>query len=94
MTTLILEVDMDDGDLSELLSSPDASLVQTDRFDGVSIAQVLVTLGGFTIPLVVQVVIAKIKAKQHIIVKKDGVTVQGIDAENAVEIIKSLSNEN
>ncbi|EKO3903374.1 hypothetical protein AB1740_001258 [Vibrio fluvialis] len=89
MTEILLE--LDSCSLSEeLLENKDVMLVKSDRFDGDSVFQLVVTLSTVSVPLIAKVVIEKIKANKHVVIKKNGIIVKGLSAENALKVIKEL----
>jgi hypothetical protein len=68
-----------------------ATLVDTQRFDGTLIVQILATLNAVTIPLLAKIVTERVRANRHVVIKKKGLTISGLSADNAIKVLSELS---
>lgn len=93
---ILIEVDKgDEEQLKEelLKTNQQIAFVDSQRFDGELIVQILAALNAVTIPLLGKIVIERIRANKHVVVKKDGITVSGLNADNAIKVITELSGD-
>lgn len=96
MEKILIEVEKcDEEQLKEELLKTNQQIVFVDsqRFDGELIVQILAALNAVTIPLLGKIVIERIRANKHVVVKKDGITVSGLNADNAIKVITELSGD-
>jgi len=94
MSRILIEVKPDDSSvISDLEKHDDFTVITSDRFDGDSIVQLLVTLSTISIPLAAKMIVENIKSNKHVIVKKDGVIVKGLNADDTIKILKELEKD-
>ena len=64
------------------------------KFGGGEVAiQALVTLTTMSIPIVGKIVIERIRANKHVEIIADGKKVKGLSTENAIRVLKELSDK-
>jgi len=71
--------------------SNDVSFIEAKRFDGALVLQVLAMLNTVTIPLLAKVIIERIRANRHVVIKKDGMVITGLSADNAIKVLSELA---
>ena len=76
-----IKVDLDDGEFT---------IIDNNSLTGVEIVPVLVGLTTVTIGAVTKIVVEAIRAKQHIVVKCEGVEVRGLEPNLAHAVIRDL----
>ena len=77
----------------ELLKNDGCSKVETDGFDGTSFISVLVDLTQILVPSITGIVIASIRAKKHVSIKRNGIEIKGINEKTADKLIRDLLDE-
>jgi hypothetical protein len=96
MSQVLIELDRtEEAALREELRAlaQQATLVETQRFDGTLIVQILATLNAVTIPLLAKIVIERIRANRHVVIKKKGLTISGLSADSAIKVLSELSKD-
>jgi hypothetical protein len=73
--------------------SNDVSFVEAKRFDGALVLQLLATLNTVTIPLLAKVIIERIRANRHVVIKKKGMVISGLSADNAIKVLSELAKD-
>ncbi len=94
MAHVIVEVEISDSKLlrAELSQvSEHLQFVDSKRFDGVLVLQILAALNTVTIPLIGKMIIERIRANKHVVVKTKGVSISGLDADDVVKVLTQLS---
>lgn len=94
MTKILIEIDkIGEEQLrnSLLKTNGEITFIDTQRFDGELILQILATLNAVTIPLLGKIVIERIRSNKHVVIKKDGITISGLNADNAIKVLNELS---
>jgi hypothetical protein len=71
--------------------STDVAFIDAKRFDGETVLQVLAMLNSVTIPLLAKIVIERIRANRHVVIKKKGMVISGLSAENAIKVLSELA---
>ncbi|KJH65676.1 hypothetical protein [Chromobacterium violaceum] len=71
--------------------SGDVSFIDAKRFDGAVVLQLLAMLNTVTIPLLAKIVIERIRANRHVVIKKKGLVIRGLSADNAVKVLSELA---
>ena len=96
MSQILVELDRtEEAALREELGplGQQATLVDTQRFDGTLIIQILATLNAVTIPLLAKIITERIRANRHVVIKKKGLTISGLSAGNAIKVLSELSKD-
>ena len=94
MSQIFIELDKnDETDIrAELQSlSSDVSFIESKRFDGAIVLQLLAILNTATIPLLAKIIIERIRENRHVVIKKDGMVISGLSAENAIKVLSELT---
>lgn len=95
MTQVLVEVDFDDSNLLKTELSPvveHIQFIESKRFDGIIVLQILAALNTVTIPLIGKIIIERIRANKTVVVKAKGVTISGLNADDVVKVLTQLSN--
>lgn len=96
MSQVLIEVDSrEPAQLQESIApvKEDVTLVEAKRFDGLLLVQILALLNAATIPILGKIIIERIKANRHVVIKKKGVVVSGLSADNAVKVLQQLAKD-
>lgn len=96
MSQVLIEFDKDDeADIRNQLAAAagDISFVEAKRFDGATVLQILALLNAVTIPLIGKIIIARMEANRHVVIKSKGISITGLSADNAVKVLKELSGD-
>lgn len=94
MTQILIELDKDEeANLRTSLQNIEGEIhyIDAKHLDGTLILQILATLNAATIPILGKIIIERIRANRHVIIKKDGVTVSGLSAEQAIKVLSELT---
>jgi hypothetical protein len=91
MTDIIIELEKSSESARSIEDCEGATVISSDRFDGDTLIQAIVTLGSISIPLVAKIIIENIRSKKHVVVKHKGIEIKGLDAENTIKILEELS---
>jgi hypothetical protein len=96
MSTVIIEVDFEDSDslgieLSKI--SDYIQFVESKRFDGIVVLQILAVLNTVTIPLIGKLIVERIRANKSVVVKAKGITISGLNANDIVKVLNQLSDD-
>lgn len=94
MSQILIELDLEDEaevrtELQNLLN--DVSFIEAKRFDGALVLQLLAMLNAVTIPLLAKIIIERIRANRHVIIKKKGMVISGLSADNAIKVLSELA---
>ena len=97
MTKILIELDANDENhvrlaLSEV-GEQDASVIEAKRFDGALLVQILASVNAVTVPILGKIIIERIRSNRHVVVKRKGVTVSGLNADNAIKVLQSLGKD-
>jgi hypothetical protein len=92
MATILIEFDQSVVN-DELKNFEHFIPVKSDRLDGDTVLQAVITLSSVSIPLIANIIIESIRSRKHIVIKKNGITIKGIDAQNAIKILKELDED-
>ncbi|POG04146.1 hypothetical protein BGP82_23110 [Pseudomonas putida] len=90
---ILIELDKEDevrANLQDLLG--DVVFIDAKRFDGADVLQILAALNTVTIPVLGKIAIERIRSNRHVVIKKDGVVVSGLSADNAIKVLNKLAN--
>lgn len=94
MSQIFIELDKE-GEAevrAELQSvSNEISFVDAKRFDGALVLQVLAALNTVTLPILAKVITERIRANRHVVIKKRGIVISGLSADNAIKVLSELS---
>ena len=94
MSQVLIEVDLNDSEMLRTELSPVlycTHFIESKRFDGVTVLQILASLNTVTIPLIGKIIIERIRANKHVVVKTKGVTISGLNADDVVKVLTRLS---
>ena len=94
MSQVLIEVDLNDSEMLMTELSPVldyTQFIESKRFDGVTILQILASLNTVTIPLIGKIIIERIRANKNVVVKTKGVTISGLNADDVVKVLTRLS---
>lgn len=95
MTQILIELDKEgEAEAQAALQdlSTDAVFIDAKRFDGETVIQVLAMLNSVTLPILAKIVIERIRANRHVVIKKNGLVISGLSADNAVKVLSELAN--
>lgn len=94
MTSVLIEIKPDNlSEITDLEKYEEFTIINSDRFDGESIVQFIVTLSAVSLPIATKIIIEKIKSNKHVIVKKDGMIVKGLNANDTMKVLKELKKD-
>jgi len=94
MSQILIELDLEDEAevRTELQNLPnDVSFIESKRFDGALALQLLAMLNTVTIPLLAKIIIERIRANRHVVIKKKGMVISGLSADNAIKVLSELA---
>ena len=94
MSQVLIEVDLNDSEMLMTELSPVldyTQFIESKRFDGVTVLQILASLNTVTIPLIGKIIIERIRANKNVVVKTKGVTISGLNADDVVKVLTRLS---
>ncbi|WP_186258110.1 hypothetical protein [Burkholderia gladioli] len=94
MSQILIELDKEDEAevRTELQNiSNDVSFIDAKRFDGALVLQLLAMLNTVTIPLLAKVMTERIRANRHVVIKKKGLVISGLSADNAIKVLSELA---
>ena len=94
MSQILIELDStNEAALQEALKAVAqyVTLVRTQRFDGAPVVQILATLNPVTIPPLARIVVERVQANRHVVIKKEGLTNSGLSTDNATKVLTELS---
>lgn len=96
MTNIIVELDPKDTEANapaiEALGG-NATVVPSERFDGVLVVQVMAAINGVTLPLLAKLISDAIRANRYVVVKKKGLEVKGLSADDAIKVLRELKDD-
>jgi hypothetical protein len=94
MTKILIEFDRtEEAMLRQELANLESEItfIDTQRFDGALVVQILATLSTVTAPLLAKIIVERIRANRHVVIKKQGITISGLNADNAVKVLAELT---
>ena len=96
MTNILVELDRKDSDFYQpLIEELDkkVTVVEASRFDGVLVLQILASINAVTLPLLAKLISESIRAKRYVVVKKKGVEITGLSANDAIKVLRELGDD-
>ena len=89
---LIIEIPVTDKD-DALSYIPTATVVESKAFDGAQIVALIVALSTAILPSLAKMITAYYNAKKEIRIKYNGLEIQGLNKDNALEILEKFMEE-
>jgi len=86
-------VEIESVDLETIKSQDGVTLVESNRFDGSTVVQVIVYLSAVSIPWLSKIIIEAIKSDRHVKVKKDGMVIEGINPDSISDLLNELDDD-
>lgn len=96
MSQVLIELDTaDEAVIREAFNelSDDVSIANAKRFDGATALQLLALLNTVTIPIIGKIVIERIRSNRHVVIKKKGIVISGLSANNAIKVLTELAKD-
>jgi hypothetical protein len=91
MTDIIIELENSKESIQSIEKCEGVNVINSDRFEGGAVLQVIITLGTISIPLVAKIIIENLRANKHVVVKHKGIVIKGLSAENTLKVLEELS---
>jgi hypothetical protein len=90
---IVLEIPSSDAPILKDLGEFSVGEFSPKKFGGGDVViQALVTLSSISIPIVGKIIIERIRANKHVEIIADGKKIKGLSAENAIQVLKELSD--
>ena len=96
MADILIELDKrDESFYSPMLEDLKGNISEVDatRFDGVLLLQLLAGLNAVTIPLIGKLIAESIRSKRYVVVKKKGIEIRGLDADNVIAVLREINKK-
>lgn len=91
---IIIQLDKKEAEIIheiQSIESGEPQQVEKSNFNGQQeLIDMLIKITPLSLPLIANVINNAIKAKKQIVIKHKGITIQGLNQKNSVEILKKL----
>lgn len=93
---IVIELDRKDAEFYGPLVDEmggNVTTIETSRFDGVLVLQILASITTITLPLVAKLISESIRAHRYVVVKRKGVEIKGLSADDAIKVLRELEDD-